>query len=67
MKLLFLLLITGSLYSAQFTNRNIVGEWRIEGYAYNKTIQFGTYIGKQRNETITLRFNRVGELPHLER
>ena len=55
-----------SLYSSSFTKQNILGEWRIEGYKENKTIQFGSYIGKKRNETITLLFNRTGSVKVLE-
>jgi len=67
MKILFTLLIfISSLYSSGFTHRNIVGEWQLEGYKPNKTIQFGTYIGKQRNESITLLFNRTGKVKVME-
>ena len=63
--LITILLLITSLYSYEFTKNNIVGEWRIEGYKENSTVQFGTYTSK-RNETLTLLFNKVGKVKVLE-
>ena len=61
-KILALLVLSSYLFSYDFTYKNILGAWIVEPYKENKTISFGTYIGKYRNETITLFFNRRGML-----
>jgi hypothetical protein len=66
MKLFLLLIITlASLQAQSFSKQMLLGKWEISSTKLNSFIAFGKYIGKQRNETITLFFNQKGFLKEL--
>ena len=65
-KMVFLITMTAYLFGFQINLQLITGEWVIEGYKPNQTIYFADYIGKKRNETLTLFFNRRGKVKVIE-
>ena len=63
MKFITLLLLTLITLQAQnFNKRTILGSWELSSAKLNKTVSFGKYIGKQRNETLKLLFNTRGQM-----
>jgi len=63
LKIIILLLFTLLTLNAQnFSKRTLLGEWKLASAKLNSTVFFGRYIGKQRNGTITLLFNKTGFL-----
>jgi len=63
MKLLtFLILITISLQATNFNKANLLGSWEVSSAKINKTVAFGNYIGKERNEVLELLFNPQGQM-----
>jgi len=60
-KLIFAILaITLSLNAQNFTKHNLLGSWELSSAKLNKTVAFGNYIGKERNEVLELLFNPQG-------
>jgi len=57
-----LLFIFISLQSQNFTKQNLLGTWELSSAKLNKTVVFGNYIGKERNEVLELLFNPHGLL-----
>ena len=55
-----LLFIIITLQAQSFTKQQLLGSWELSSAKINATVAFGTYIGKQRNEVIELRFNTQG-------
>ncbi|QOY50946.1 hypothetical protein [Candidatus Sulfurimonas baltica] len=63
MKFITLLLFTLiSLQAQNFTKENLLGMWEISSAKINKTVAFGNYIGKERNEVLELLFNTQGQM-----
>ena len=63
MKLIVLLLFTFfTLKAENFSKEMLVGEWELSSAKLNSAVFFGRYIGKQRNGTVTLLFNKTGLL-----
>ena len=63
MKFITLLLLTLiSLQAQNFTKQDLLGMWEISSAKLNKTIAFGNYIGKERNEVLELLFNPQGQM-----
>lgn len=63
MKLLLLtLLAIISLNAQSFSKQKILGTWEVSSAKLNKSIAFGNYIGKKRNEVLTLLFNPQGQM-----
>ncbi|MDF1879247.1 hypothetical protein JHD46_06295 [Sulfurimonas sp. SAG-AH-194-C20] len=60
--ILTLLLIFASLQAQNFTKQNLLGSWELSSAKLNKTVAFGNYLGKERNEVIKLLFNPQGLL-----
>lgn len=61
MKLITILLLTLiSLQAQNFTKQNLLGMWEISSAKINKSVAFGNYIGKERNEVLELLFNPQG-------
>ena len=55
--------LLGTLLNAQsFSKQKLLGEWELSSAKINKTVAFGHYIGKQRNEVLELLFNPQGLL-----
>ena len=57
-----ILAITLSLNAQNFTKQNLLGMWELSSAKLNKTVAFGNYIGKERNEVLELLFNPQGQL-----
>ena len=63
MKIITLLLFTLLTLNAQnFSKQTLLGEWELSSAKLNSAVFFGRYIGKQRNGTLTLLFNKTGFL-----
>ncbi|MEA2073752.1 MAG: hypothetical protein U9O86_09225 [Campylobacterota bacterium] len=60
--ILTLLLIFTSLHAQNFTKQTLLGSWELSSAKLNKTVAFGNYIGKERNEVLELLFNPQGLL-----
>jgi len=58
--LLFFILLT--LNAQSFSKQTLLGKWELSSAKLNTAVFFGRYIGKQRNGTITLLFNKTGFL-----
>ncbi len=56
------LLLSFSLFAANFTQSNMPGVWEISSPKSNGTISFGKDIGKQRGDVWQLLFNPQGKL-----
>lgn len=67
MKFIVLVLITlVSLNAQSFSKQGLLGTWEISTAKPNKPIAFGNYIGKKRNEALTLLFNPQGQMKVVE-
>jgi hypothetical protein len=67
LKIITLLLLTFLTLNAQsFSKQTLLGEWELSSAKLNSAVFFGRYIGKQRNGTITLLFNKTGFLKVLQ-
>ncbi len=63
MKYILITILFGILLNAQsFSKQRLLGEWELSSAKLNKTVAFGNYIGKQRNEVLELLFNPQGLL-----
>ena len=60
--IVLVLIISFSLYSANFSQSNMPGVWEISSPKSNGTISFGKDIGKQRGDVWQLLFNPQGML-----
>ena len=65
MKILLLISLFFSL-SFSMSYKTIQGKWKIESYKLNGFVSFANIIGKQRNDALTLLFNKNGKLKILE-
>lgn len=65
MKIILLISLFFTL-SFSMNYKTIQGEWRVESYKFNGFVSFANTIGKQRNDTLTLLFNKSGKLKVLE-
>jgi len=51
-----------SLQAQSFSKQRLLGSWEISSAKINKTVAFGNYIGKERNEVLELLFNPQGQM-----
>jgi len=67
MKFILLSLITLiSLQAQNFSKQKLLGSWELSSAKINKTVAFGNYIGKDRNEVLELLFNQQGQMKILK-
>ncbi len=63
MKYLLLLIALTNIINAQnFSKQKLLGSWELSAAKVNQTIAFVHYIGKKRNEVLTLLFNPQGQM-----
>ncbi len=63
MKLLLIFFtLTFTLQANSFTKAKLLGSWELTSAKINHSVSFGTRIGKERNEVLTLLFNKTGRL-----
>lgn len=65
MKILLILSLFIS-FGFGFDYSDMQGEWKVESYKRNGFVSFANIIGKKRNATLTLLFNKSGKLKILE-
>lgn len=59
-QLLLICLTLATLQAQSFSKQRLLGLWELSSSKLNSSVSFGKYLGKTRNEVLTLRFNPQG-------
>ena len=57
-----LIMVLISIQAQNFSKQKLLGSWELSTAKANRTVAFGNYIGKERNEVLEILFNPQGQM-----